>query len=510
MTPSILYYIQGRHTKRRINMITLIQNADQYRSNIAIQSGGKAYTYSELLNRSASIAAALLGEKTDLNEERIAFIVDPGYDYTAIQWGIWRAGGIAVPLCIKHPLASIRYVVEDTKASVVIYTADYAELISPLSDIANLQMLPLMNISDSTGVLPDVDLTRRAMILYTSGTTGLPKGVVTTHANIEAQITSLTTSWQWSSEDHILNVLPMHHVHGIINVMSCALWSGACCEFLPKFDTDKVFDLFTKGALNLFMAVPTIYYKLIAAYNEYDVDRQRAISEALPHFRLMVSGSAALPISVLEQWKEISGQMLLERYGMTEMGMAISNPYDGERKRGHIGQPLAGVTVRLVDEENNLVTPGTSGEIQVKGPNVFNEYWGKPEATADTFTYDGWFKTGDIAAYENDSYRILGRNSVDIIKSGGYKISALEIEEILRTHPMIKDCGVVGVPDDEWGEIVAASLIVGENSVDFQEIKNWLKDKLPGYKIPRKYIIQDDLPRNVMGKVTKKELTKLF
>jgi malonyl-CoA/methylmalonyl-CoA synthetase len=224
----------------------------------------------------------------------------------------------------------------------------------------------------------------------------------------------------------------------------------------------------------------------------------------------MVSGSAALPISVLEQWKDISGHTLLERYGMTEMGMAISNPYVGERKRGFIGQPLAGVSVRLTDEDGNEMSEGTPGEIQVKGPNVFNEYWGKPDATAEAFTSDGWFKTGDVAELEEGSYRILGRNSVDIIKSGGYKISALEIEEVLRTHPNIKDCGVVGVPDDEWGEIIAASLIVDEKKLDFEELKIWLQDKLPGYKIPRKFMIQDDLPRNVMGKVTKKELAKLF
>lgn len=491
-------------------MLRLIENAKQHLSNAAIRSTGNTYTYDELLKRSAVIAASLLNGKSDLKEERIAFIIDPSYDYTCVQWGIWRAGGIAVPLCVKHPLASIRYVVEDTGASQLIYSDDYADLISPLRDIDNLQMKALQGISTDITQLPDIELSRRAMILYTSGTTGLPKGVVTTHANIEAQITSLTTSWEWSSADHILNVLPMHHVHGIINVMSCALWSGACCEFLPKFNADEVFELFGKGDLNLFMAVPTIYYKLIAAYNGYDKNRQQTISTALAQFRLMVSGSAALPISVLEQWKEISGQTLLERYGMTEMGMAISNPYNGERRRGHIGQPLAGVTVRIVDEEHKVVNPGASGEIQVKGLNVFNEYWGRPEATSDTFTDDGWFKTGDIAAYDNGSYRILGRNSVDIIKSGGYKISALEIEEVLRTHPAINDCGVVGVPDDEWGEIVAASLIVGERSVDFGEIKNWLKDKLPDYKIPRKYITQDDLPRNVMGKVTKKELTKLF
>lgn len=225
----------------------------------------------------------------------------------------------------------------------------------------------------------------------------------------------------------------------------------------------------------------------------------------------MVSGSAALPVSVLDTWKQISGHVLLERYGMTEMGMAISNPYIGERKKGYIGKALPGVLVRLADEENNPVPDGHPGEIQIKGPNVFLEYWGKPEITRDSFTREGWFRTGDIAVLEKDYYRILGRKSVDIIKSGGYKISALEIEEVLRTHPLINDCAVVGVPDDEWGEIVAASLILKNvKEIDTVNLSGWLKEKLPTYKIPRKYFVQDDLPRNVMGKVSKNELKKMM
>jgi malonyl-CoA/methylmalonyl-CoA synthetase len=194
---------------------------------------------------------------------------------------------------------------------------------------------------------------------------------------------------------------------------------------------------------------------------------------------------------------------------MTEMGMAISNPLHGERKPGYIGQALPNVTVRLADDNDELIETG-EGEIQIKGPNVFIEYWQKPEATKETFTSEGWFKTGDVAVFENGAYRILGRNSVDIIKSGGYKISALEIEEVLRKYLGIKDCGVVGIDDAEWGELVVASLIANENEIDLKALNTWLKDKLPNYKMPRKYIFQEDLPRNVMGKVTKNELKKLF
>ncbi|MBC2837753.1 acyl-CoA synthetase [Robiginitalea sp. SC105] len=490
------------------NSLRLIERALEHRERNAIQCMGTAYTYGDLLERSREIALGLLGKADDLKEARVAFLAPAGFEYVCIQWGIWRAGGIAVPLCEKHPLPSMEYVLRDTGATTLICTPEYAELLGPLSSIT-----PLVHYGDlgkAEGSLPAIGADRRAMILYTSGTTGSPKGVVTTHAGLEAQITALTQAWQWEADDHILNVLPLHHVHGIVNMLCCALWSGACCEFLPKFGPGKVFDAFRRGEVNLFMAVPTIYFKLIAHYQELPEREQAEISMCLKGFRLMVSGSAALPVSVLEQWKAISGHTLLERYGMTEMGMAISNPYEGERRPGYIGQPLPGVTVRLVNDANEEVPEGSPGEIQVKGANVFSEYWGKPEATREAFTEDGWFRTGDVAVWEGGSYRILGRNSVDIIKSGGYKISALEIEEVLRTHEQVGDCGVVGIPDEEWGEIIGAAIVAGPHRPDPEELSEWLRTRLPGYKTPREYIFLDELPRNVLGKVTKNALKDLF
>lgn len=491
-------------------MLSLIDRASNFSKRKAILSDGQDFTYADLLSASARVAARLLNGRSDLSEARIAFLVEPGYSYVSLQWGIWRAGGIAVPLCVKHPLSSIEYVIDDTSAETVIYGPAFASLLSPLMSRPGVNFLTVEDANAEEIALPDISTDRGAMILYTSGTTGKPKGVVSTHANIEHQITALVGAWEWDAQDHILNVLPLHHVHGIVNVLSCALWSGGCCEFLPRFSPDGVFATFLKGEVNVFMAVPTIYFKLIAHWESLPPTERSKVSECLAQFRLMVSGSAALPVSVLEQWRNISGHTLLERYGMTEMGMAISNPYDGQRQPGHIGLPLPGVTVRLVDEENGLVDEGQSGEIQVKGPNIFREYWGKPAETEATFTSDGWFKTGDMAVFEAGSYRILGRNSVDIIKSGGYKISALEIEEVLRTHPNIKECGVVGIPDLEWGEIIGASLILADGPMELDHLKEWLQTRLPSYKFPRKFIFQDDLPRNVMGKVTKNELKKLF
>lgn len=491
-------------------MIPLIEKAFQFPSRIAVLDQEQHYSYQHLLDKSAAIATNLLATQKDLNQERVAFIIPPSFDYLAIQWGIWRAGGIAVPLCTSYPLPSLEYVIDDTKASFLIVAPEFEDLLSPLRAREDLTYLSSQEfVNQPTAHLPDIDPARGAMILYTSGTTSLPKGVLSSHQTITAQIKSLVQAWKWSENDHILSILPLHHVHGIINVNSCALWSGAKVQFLPQFDPAKVFDIFSEGKVNVFMAVPTIYFKLIAFYETLSGSEQEEIQKALKKFRFMVSGSAALPVSVMEKWKEISGHTLLERYGMTEIGMAISNPYDGERRPGHIGQPLPGVFVRLCDEDGKEVSPGKSGEIQVKGNTVFSEYWGKPEATAKAFTKDGWFKTGDIAIVEDGYFRILGRDSVDIIKSGGYKISALEIEEKIRAHEAIKDCGVVGIQDEEWGEKVVAALVTDQN-IDISELKNWLRAQLPSYKIPKEFIFLKELPRNALGKVTKNELKKLF
>ncbi|MEZ4901745.1 MAG: acyl-CoA synthetase [Spirosomataceae bacterium] len=493
-------------------MLKLLKNATTWRDKCAIVSDNKSFSYQTLLDASYEFAALLLDNADDLHESRVAFMIAPGFDYVCVQWGIWRAGGIAVPLCITYPLPSLQYVIEDTQAEIIVVGPEYAQLLDTLAQ-KKLRLIVWRGerpLKTTNRKLPSIRPQRKAMILYTSGTTNLPKGVVTTHATIEAQMATLVKSWQWSDKDHILCVLPLHHVHGIINVVGCALWSGASVTFLPSFSADAVFKTFLEGNINVFMAVPTIYFKLIAYWENLDIQQQTQISATLSNFRLMVSGSAALPVSVMEKWKNISGHTLLERYGMTEIGMAISNPYHGERRAGYIGKPLPGVKVRLVDEQNTVVAKGQPGEIQVQGKNVFLAYWQKPEATQKAFTEDGWFKTGDIAVIEKNYYRILGRDSIDIIKSGGYKISALEIEEVLRTYPAVKDCSVVGIPDEEWGELVVAALVVNDKNIDENALTTWMREKMPAYKTPRQYKIVGELPRNAMGKVTKNDVKKYF
>jgi malonyl-CoA/methylmalonyl-CoA synthetase len=495
-------------------MLFLIKQAYKYLNNTAIISDGQAYNYKKLLDESESFAAILLNGEADLKEKRVAFMVESNFDYVKIQWAIWRAGGVAVPLCITYPLASLQYVIDDTGADIVVVTPQYQSVLEGFVRDKALNFIVLDTKQPLEGLKPSKDLPtiksdRRAMILYTSGTTNLPKGVVTTHRNLEAQIKSLIDAWAYSEKDHTICILPLHHVHGIMNVISCTLWAGGCVEFLP-FNTEGVFANFLKGETNVFMAVPTIYFKLIAHWESLDTDKQKALSAAMKRFRLMVSGSAALPVSVMEKWENISGHRLLERYGMTEIGMGISNPYIGERRAGHIGQPLKGVKVRLVDDNGKTIKRNEAGEIQIKGSTVFKEYWNKPQATKETFTENGWFKTGDVAVVDKGYYRILGRNSIDIIKSGGYKISALEIEEILRTHPSVSDCAVVGIADEEWGELVAAVLVLNTETIDLTALNLWMREKIPAYKTPRRYHIAQELPRNAMGKVVKNDLKKCF
>jgi malonyl-CoA/methylmalonyl-CoA synthetase len=490
----------------------LVARAPNYAARTAIASAQGMFTYGDLLEASARVAGRLLGGRDDLREARVAFLTAPGFGYVATQWGIWRSGGIAVPLATSHPPPELDYVIQDADASIVVRDPEFAPR---FAGAPAASAVPYLSTQDALSAerpagLPDVANGRPAMILYTSGTTGKPKGVVTTHANLDAQMQSLVTAWEWRAEDRILLVLPLHHVHGIVNVLGCALWSGARCDMPPAFDARDTWERIARGDLTLFMAVPTIYHKLIAAWDAAPPERRRAWSAGCARLRLMVSGSAALPVRTLERWREISGHTLLERYGMTEFGMALSNPLRGTRRPGFVGTPLPGVEVRLVDEGGAPVGPGVAGELEVRGPTVFREYWQRPDATAAAFR-GGWFRTGDVALCQDGAYRILGRSSVDIIKSGGFKISALEIEEVLRLHPAIAECAVVGVEDAEWGERVCAAVeLAPGGSLTLAELRSWAKERLAPYKVPSALSVVPSLPRNALGKVLKPEVARLF
>jgi malonyl-CoA/methylmalonyl-CoA synthetase len=331
---------------------------------------------------------------------------------------------------------------------------------------------------------------------------------VHTHGGLRAQVESLLEAWAWSSDDRILLVLPLHHVHGVVNVTLCALEAGALCEAPGGFDARTTWDRLASGTLTLFMAVPTIYTRLIAAWEAAEIPDRRRWSTGAAQARLMVSGSAALPVSTLRQWQEITGHTLLERYGMTEIGIALSNTLE-RRVPGTVGEPLPNVEVRVVDDHGRDVSDGDAGELLVRAPQVFVEYWRRPEETAASFV-DGWFRTGDVAIHEPDGYRLLGRVSVDIIKTGGEKVSALEIEEVYRTHACIADCAVVGVPDSEWGERVCAAIVADATTLTVDALRVWGKERLAVAKVPSRFVFVSDLPRNAMGKVTKADVRSLF
>ncbi len=491
--------------------LPLLARAGSHPERTAIIDGEGTYTYERLLDASARVASALLDGLGDLHEKPVLFLVAPGFPWVAVQWGIWRAGGIAVPLPQDSPAAELEYFIDDTRPATLVADAAGMKVLAPIAAARGLRLVRCDEaLISKAGPLPEVDSKRRAMILYTSGTTRRPKGVVTTHENIMAQITALVQAWRWSTDDRIVLFLPLHHVHGIVNVVSCALWSGAICEMLPRFDVDAIWNRIASGSLTLFMAVPTIYVRLISAWEAATPERRTVLSLGCARLRLMVSGSAALPVSTLNRWKEISGHTLLERYGMTEIGMALSNPLEGQRVPGSVGVPLPDVEVQLVAEHGEAVAAGTPGEIEVRGPSVFKEYWGKPQATEQSFR-NGWFRTGDVAVLENGRYRILGRMNIDILKTGGHKVSALEVEEQLREHPAIAECAVVGIPDAEWGERVAAAVVLREEQkLDLERLRNWARERLASHKIPSRLLIVDALPRNAMGKVTKPAIVGLF
>ena len=325
-----------------------------------------------------------------------------------------------------------------------------------------------------------------ALIGYTSGTTGRPKGAVLSHANLLASAEALRLAWRWTESDRLVLALPLFHMHGLGVGLHGTLHTGASAVLLPRFDPEAVLDAAAEHEASLFFGVPTMYHRL--------VDHPRA--RTLAGLRLCVSGSAPLSADLHARFEAATGQRVLERYGMTETVMLVSNPADGERRPGSVGLPLPGVSLRLV---------GAPAEIQVRGPNVFDGYWERPSANAEAFTEDGWFRTGDLGALDGEGYlRIEGR-SKELIISGGYNIYPREVEDALRRHEGIDDVAVVGEPDPEWGERVAA-YVVGTSPPGLDRIAAFLEAPLARFKHPRALYHIAELPRNALGKVQKHRL----
>ena len=401
---------------------------------IAIHDNIGDHTYGDLQLGSDKIASALSKTlETDKNAN-VAFLAPNNHHYTLAQLGIWKSGLSCVPLCQSHPPQTLKYYIDDSQASALIVTKDFVDKIGDLRKQSKL--LILEDLLEETAEIEDlkgVEGEDNALLIYTSGTTGSPKGVVLTMNNVIAQTECMIKPWAWHENDKILHILPLHHTHGIVNCHLCPLHIGASIRMLPHFDAKTVWQHLLNGDVNVFMAVPTVYAKLLE-YLRSNPDLNDNVKDTLgDKIRLMVSGSAALPQPIFEEWQQKTGHTLLERYGMTEIGMALTNPYAGQRKPGFVGHPFPGVQARIVGPDGKVLVQGDdistsisaksddeneepNGDLQIKGPNVFKCYYGRVEATAKEFTDDGWFKTGDTAQFSEQSFKILGRSSVDIIK----------------------------------------------------------------------------------------------
>jgi malonyl-CoA/methylmalonyl-CoA synthetase len=329
-----------------------------------------------------------------------------------------------------------------------------------------------------------------ALLCYTSGTTGAPKGAVLAHGNLLASAEALRLAWRWTPEDRLVLALPLFHIHGLGVGLHGTLLTGASAVLLPRFEVDAVLDAARDHRATLFFGVPTMYTRLAGSPRAGELGR----------LRLCVSGSAPLPPTVFERLAERAGQRVLERYGMTETIMNVSNPYDGERRPGTVGLPLPGVELRLAG--------GHEGEVLLRGPNVFGGYWHNPRATAEAFDPDGWFRTGDLGTFDERGYlRIEGR-SKELIITGGYNVHPREVEELLLEHPGVAEAAVVGTPSQEWGEQVTAFVVPTDPGAppDRDELLALAAGRLAGFKRPRAVHYVESLPRNALGKVLKHEL----
>ncbi|OXC65732.1 hypothetical protein AYX13_05274 [Cryptococcus neoformans] len=494
-------------------------------------------TYSELCADILSLGSTLT-PLLSVPEARVVVLCEKGYLVALSMLSIWTAGGLSVPILPSLPLPEQSYMAINSDASLVICDANNKPRADELKADMEKEGIKAMvleinlngvrkavygkNGAEALSKMSELHGERRAMMLFTSGTTGRPKGVVTRHSALTAQVSAVVQFWRWTSSDNLLHTLPLNHLHGIVVALLPTIWAGATVELWEKFDGRGIWMRWInnegKTPITMFFGVPTVYSRLIQSHSMLPKELRPIASEASSKLRLQVSGSAPLPESIKKTWEKEGGigggQVLLERYGMTETGVIASTGWENDKRvKGHVGYALPGTEIRLWNEElNQAITAfDTQGEIRVRGPSITTEYWRLPEATAKELV-DGWFKTGDIGVWSSDTaaqnqLKVLGRKNTDIIKSGGEKISALEIERAILELPGMKDCAVVGVDDEEWGQIVSVCLVTSRPSVTVNGIRNELRSVLAPYKLPKLLkVYEGEIPRNNMGKVNKKKL----
>ncbi len=477
--------------------------------------GGGSATYGQLETRVGRTAAYMLSLGIEPGD-RVAAQLPKCLPFIYFHLAALRIGAVFLPLNPAYPAAELAYFLADSGARLFIADAKDRSKLDPITDglpehQKTTYIYKPVESGESwledrapAGVPLPSDPDQTAMMLYTSGTTSRPKGALITHGNLSANIESLHEAWGWREDDRLLHGLPIFHVHGLVVALHGALQAGATAVMLPTFDAKVALELLRSRRFSVFMGVPTMHRRL------YRLAAGRPID--LSHMRLMTSGSDRLPDDLFFGYQETFNVTLLERYGMTETGMNLSNPLHGERRVGSVGLPLPGVRARVVDQATERPLPdGAVGEVQIKGDHVFKGYWRQPEKTAEAFTPDGWLRTGDMGLREADGYFTLKGRAKDLIITGGLNVYPPEVELVLMAHPAVAACAVIGCPDDEWGEQVVAAIIPRDGCrVDADEICAFCRERLAHYKAPKRVVAVDELPANALGKVQKAKLRGAF
>lgn len=421
--------------------------------------------------------------------DRMLFSAESSLGLVLAHVAALRSGIVVVPANTAYRERELAHVVRDARPrAALLDDPDRARWVSEAAEPGTVMLTPDVDLPDGQPGQLDAALPETpALIGYTSGTTGAPKGAVLSHANLLAGAESVAIAWRWSPSDRLVLALPLFHVHGLCVGLHGTLLAGASAVLLPRFGVDAVLDAADAHDASLFFGVPTMYHRFAGSPR----------ARELAGLRLCVSGSAPLPAELHRALAERGGQRVLERYGMTETLMNVSNPYDGERRPGSVGFPLPGVELRLAD--------GDDGEILLRGPNVFAGYWERPEATAESFA-DGWFRTGDLGSFDADGYlRILGRLK-ELIITGGLNVYPREVEDVLLSHDGVAEVAVVGAPSEEWGELVTAFIVAAGDRPTERALLEFAAERLASFKRPRAIHFVDSLPRNALGKVLKQEL----
>ena len=442
-------------------------------------------TAGDLLDRSEVIARRLANVGVELGD-RVLLSATSSVELVAAHAAALRLGAVVVPTNGAYRADEVTHVISDARPKIAIVDRpEWSEWIQSC-DSTVLVTNPSVDLEDGPSVqLDQIGARASALIGYTSGTTGRPKGAVLSHGNLLSSVRALEIAWRWQAEDTLILALPLFHMHGLGVGLHGSLAVGARAVLLPEFEVNEVLDSIQKYEATMFFGVPTMYNRLV----------QSPRAPEISQLRLCVSGSAPLAAELHQRIQAVSGQRVLERYGMTETAMLVSNPYEGERRPGSVGFPLPGVEVLL---------KGEPPEILVKGPNVFEGYWERPEANSQAFD-DGWFRTGDLGALDADGYLSIVGRAKELIISGGFNVYPREVEDVISQHEAIQECAVVGEPDDEWGEAVVA-FVVADRDITDDEIKNFVGDRLSHYKRPRRTYRIGALPRNALGKVQKHRL----